>query len=267
LGISLIIADIDQSLAAKSGDFFQFNNSLNLSEVNASIGPIQTWQVSSLILPSRGTPDPATTKGGGHRDSCGNWEIPLITLVPSEPDPFEGGIEGTNIKVQSDIALTTEARPMFWFYVPELPEGITHIDFEIQDQDQTEMANYKHQIPIEPNSTPGVVGFRLPTNAPALVPDTPYIWIVSVTCDPNNPTPFAEAWIEYTDVNLDINQLARTDRLRIYGEHGFLHEYISNLAWLTVNSPSQNNSEWVDFLQEINLEEISDAPIIQFPQD
>lgn len=258
LGISSTLYCVNEGLNPGLGiasqtlvaDFLRTNNTSS----------VQISQSLDFTPPSRGTPSSASTTSLGTRDDCGNWDIPLVTLVPSETS-----INDENVREQSTLALTGESHPVFWFYLPELPNNLTHVNFRLQNEDQTYV--YRDQIEIKATNEAKLVGFRLPADQPALTSGVPYIWIVSVPCDPNEPAPSAEAWIERMGISSETSQLPPSEHVRNHGENGLLHEFISNLVWLRANQPDQYDYEWVDFLENINLQEISGETNIQFPAE
>jgi hypothetical protein len=161
----------------------------------------------------------------------------------------------TALMDDSDPALTTQANPTLLFYLPfgQAPfssadgqsYNATSAEFELRDvNENSALKNQKIVVSI-PNK-PGIVKLALPKTETALEPDKEYFWSLRIICDPNDNTanPSVSGWIKR--VKSDASGNAWLDRL-------------DQLA----QSPTNQLDKWTELLKPFNLQEFSQATIIE----
>ena len=199
--------------------------------------------------PDRGV-DPDTETALGRRGRCEDIRFPIVAMVPSEDEV------GAQPRMQSDIGLTFETHPVFWFYIPDLPSEINEISFRIQDEERRSHVNRQIFIPI--NTTPSIVGFRLPQDQKSLELDTKYKWIVSIPCEEDEPPMYAEAWIQRIEHFDGINSSFNHGIVDDYAAKGILHETLTSLFFLYQEAPrNESHQMWVSFLTDLKLSSIA----------
>lgn len=202
-------------------------------------------------LGDRGAPRRRT--GAGTRGDCpplaaGTPE--LTALVPMVQAGERGAIA---------LGLTTEARPTFWVYIP-YPQNTTNLRFVLLDETEKPVTE---PVPLPPQTTPGIVGFRLPDSMPALEVGQYYRWYILVDCQPNGTSDtFVEAMVQRVAPSPALTrQLAGTtseNRMRLYAENSIWYDALTQLQTLRQQSPRNAELEtaWVSLLQSIGLEQL-----------
>lgn len=199
--------------------------------------------------PNQGSPG-GRQRGGASRGPCRQFE-PLTALVPAK----QGIVWGQ----------TTSDRPTFWFYLPAPLTEQTPIEFTLQDVNDNEVY---HTRLTAPGTRSGLIQLSIPPTAPALAVNQPYLWTLSVYCNPNKPSEavFVQGMIQR--VRLDANPQNRqpaSDRLeqvRFYAANGIWYNAMNLLADLYRAEPSDRQlaSTWAALLKQANLENLTTVP-------
>lgn len=212
-----------------------------------SVNPSAFRLALNLRLPPNGAP--GRRRDGGTRDGSCSSNEEVIALVP-----------GTN------LGLTVDERPTFWFYIP-YESGKLEAEFWLKDRDGNE--TYQQIIPLK--NTPGIVRVSLPETVSPLEVEQLYRWGFSAICNPNNRLDDAFVWggIERVPMSSDLeSQLTdrnEPERIALYAEHGLWFDVLTTLAELrSAHSGDESlNEDWVDLLQQVDLEEISNKPLVE----
>ncbi|MDY6938842.1 MAG: DUF928 domain-containing protein [Cyanobacteriota bacterium] len=165
-------------------------------------------------------------EGGGNRDEeCFATDEPLTAIVP-----FEEVSRSKTIV----WALTTEASPSFWFYIPYPAEAIEGGRFRLWDEqsyyDEDAKPMYRGNVTV--TQTPGIV--RLQPEV-TLEPGQKYQWDfhLDLACE-DATSATVSGWVERETLTIPPSiasgEANPIDRVRFYAEHGIWHETISLLA-------------------------------------
>jgi len=169
----------------------------------------------------------------------------------------------------SVLGKTSEQYPVFWFYVPELPEGKNLAEFRLQDESGNSVL--RERINIELSGQSEVVGFPLPRDEEPLAPGQNYQWIISIICNPGRPSenPSADGWIELIEPSLDfINRLEQAsdlEKIKLYAVEGIWHETLTELARQRLIQPYNNAliDDWTNLLINIGIDQVSEREVIE----
>ncbi|MBD2419535.1 DUF928 domain-containing protein [Anabaena cylindrica FACHB-243] len=199
--------------------------------------------------PPKSEDEPPPTKPLGTRPGCKSEQM-------------------TAFKPKYDLGLTINERPTFWVYVPysaKLPHSARLIIWNGQQ-------NKVYETSFQLKNTPGIIGVRLPENAPNLVSGKTYGWDFWFSTDENNCKYYVNWWIKRVQVSDDlekkINQ-AKTvrDRLIIYAEYGVWHDLFTDLAELYRIQPQnpQVQADWKTLLRDkdVDLDKFISEPIVK----
>lgn len=178
-------------------------------------------------------------KSGGVRGSClAADQTRVLTALVDESDP----------------ALTTQANPTLLFYFPfgrtatsEDSQVVspTIAEFELQDQNEKSVLK-NEKIVVSIPDKPGIVKLALPKTEVSLKPNQEYFWVMRVICEPNNnaSNPSVAGWIKRVSPNSSSNiWFDRLDQL--------------------AQSPTNQASKWREFLKQFELQDLSQAPIVE----
>lgn len=222
-------------------------------------------------LPSgQGAPDPSSRPGAGSRGghSCPLGNKTLTPLIPVSPKILSRGQDQTpeNSPLDSSSGLTVAEHPIFWFYIPFPLTAQRPIEFVLEDDKGNEIYNTKFTTS---GISAGIVGFELPSTAPALEVNKTYRWYFSVYCTPDRtdePT-VAEGLVKRVSINStlrhQLEQAKPQQRFELYAKASLWHEAVTSLAELRRKNPDDVTlkNEWTTLLQAMNLEAIAKEPI------
>ena len=215
-------------------------------------------------------------RGDGCREAV---RSPLVPLVPIDGSADQAAF----------LAQTAAAFPTLLVYVPETTAQAVSLLVvnENRDSDQPGEVVYERTMPLP--QSPGILRFDLNEAAVGMPPAIPlqpgqyYTWMVSLVCQPDDPSgnPFVQGLIQRVvpDLktslqeslpinteenpqgvpapgNLPIN--AEDDRLaqvNAYGAAGLWHETVAGLANLYCETPNDPTirADWRDLLNELVL--------------
>jgi hypothetical protein len=174
---------------------------------------------------------------------------------------------------ESALGLTFDEYPTFWFYVPNLPVGISDAELMLQDEDNMDVFDQPITIPIEP----GLFSFTTRSTGVPLALDKAYHWYFSIICDSRRPSRnlSVDAWIRRVPLSRDFQRqldTAAEDRKRVelYVNHGIWYEALTLIAKLRCKYPEDVLliNDWTTLLQSIGINEktareIAQKPIVQ----
>ena len=221
--------------------------------VSNSSGRVRIRFTEKVDGSSRGRPG---RKGGtGSRGDCFALGMPLTALVPT-----------------SNLGLTVNSNPTFWFYVPYKPDDALSGEFSLQDEQNNEV----YRTPFTLPGTPGIVSISLPSTKAPLEIGKRYRWYFKIYCplqessEPSTPA-FVQGWVQRVSLN-DINpnlesqlKAGKTplERIALYAENGIWHEALTGLAELRRTSPRDVtlDDDWADLLRSVGLERLVQEPL------
>lgn len=226
----------------------------SLMTATLSVLPLRLLAHSPSILISlefpptneRGAPE--TTAGGGTRsDSCINTaaeaeENPVTPLMPT----------------RTNVGLTATTNPVLYWYLPE--NTAESGEFEVKDDLGNEIYLATFKLP----STAGIFKLEIPESA-GLKTDRDYLWTLSLVCDSNDRLRdySVEGIIQPTEIDLSLKlQLAGKtplEKAQLFAQQRIWHDALHIVAQLSTENPA----EWEELLKSINLEKITNKPILQ----
>lgn len=195
-------------------------------------------------VPKRGAP--TITAGGASRSFCLAGRTPLTILTPN-----------------TNLGLTTSARPSFFVYVPKT--AAKSAEFVLKDSSDEDI--YRATVPL--SGTPGVISLRLPDTAPALQVNKSYRWFFSMVCRPGDRLEdvFVGAWVQRSQPDAAlaraIKRATPKELPAIYAEAGYWYDTLTTLADLRRNNPKDQTlaQDWQKLLQSVGLNQVSNAPL------
>ena len=215
--------------------------------------PIE-FNPDNLINPGR---PGGRRRGGGSRGSC-QTEIPLSAIAYATTQTIDE--LGESRMVESVGALTTQPRPILWFYLPaEVPEMAA----ELVVQDSREQVVFQGLLTDE-TERDGIVGLELETD---LRVGEPYQWFLTIDCDETERVT-VNGWVERRTVGADalrtLSQATERNRVALYAEYGFWQDAVSELAQLRFFETEDEAiaREWGRMLSAMDLGELAEVPIL-----
>ncbi len=216
--------------------------------------------------PDRGAP--GQRQDAGTRGGCPAVDRPLTALVPIVKRTADED-QSSNPKMttwESVLGLTVAERPTFWFYVPYSLTPRQDIEFVLQDDKGNEV--YRSLLTAS-DTSPGVVGFELPSTEAPLAVGKMYHWFFTIYCNPENREvhPFVHGWVQRVALNPSLKrQLAQAtpqETVALYRANDIWYEAVTSLAKLRRKNPENapHIDEWAKLLQSVNLEAIAQKPI------
>lgn len=215
-----------------------------IARFTSNSAPGWTQASSQVIFELPPPPNPDTPKGnrtpGGSRGDCKQADKQtdklLTALVPQK----------------STQSLTTAEYPVFWFYIPDTPEGIHSIEFSLHDQDEKTTL---YRTSLQLSKTPGVIGIPLPSSPEnSLKLDESYHWRLIVNCDQKETSENVlelDGWVTRVQPSPNLQGVIWYDEL-------------TNLAkryLLEPQNPEVKNA-WVQLLKSVGLEGLAQAPLV-----
>lgn len=206
-------------------------------------------------IPQRqGTPQ--GTRPAGSRNGClVAEETPLTALAPITKET-----DGR----QLSWGLTTKEYPTFWFYVPYELKSLKNVKFSLRNRRNQTI--YETQLQL--TDAPGVISVSLPPNAPSLKVGEwyQYYLFVDANCTSNrfSRKEVAQAWIKREAIasgfQTQLERISPRQRGLLYARMGIWYDAMSSFAEL--KDDKQMNSEWVQMLRSVGLEEVANVEVI-----
>ncbi len=196
---------------------------------------------------------PGRRVGGGTRTlTCvKDSSIPLTALVP-----------------QTNLGLTTEAYPQFFWFMPKVSARMA--EFTLYDVDE-ELLNrkliYKTMLPVA--QAGGIANLKLtPENkVPPLNVGQTYRWSISVICNPNDRENdlIVDGWIRRVQPEAQITQQltkgSLRDRAIASARNGIWYDALSTVSQLQCSNP--NETVWRNLLESVGLSEVGQQSLVQ----
>lgn len=214
---------------------------------NSPVGETQPslQVITSLVeAPDNGTPDnnrtatPGGTRGGACKQTDKQTVQPLTALVPQK----------------STQSLTTAEYPVFWFYIPDVPEDVHSIEFSLHEDEKTTL----YRTSVQLTKTPGVIGIPLPpSSAHALKLDKSYHWRFVITCD-QKETSQDPLVLELEGLVRRVQKIPNTENKVIW------HDELTNRAKRYLSNPQNTEvkNAWTELLKAVGLEGLAQAPLV-----
>ena len=197
---------------------------------------------------------PTQSTGGASRDGgqCfSNATKTSASVTPLMPNTNHG--------------LTLAERPTLFVHVPQTTAKEAF--FSLQD----EQSNEHYQTTLLLPDKPGVIGVKVPDDAPALQTGKNYKWSLVIVCDEElePDSPGVSGWIRRVEPNPSlVNQtklaasLESTSKL---AEAGIWYDALSTLAQLRRSQPENQTltKDWQELLKSVGLDAIATEPLIE----
>lgn len=236
----------------------------------SSSAALTTFSTTSLLavqtppdLPDNGAPD--QREGAASRGPCPRVDRRLTALMPLVSNTSSGSQDSPTSSINSKLVLskTATSHPSFWFYLPYTLTPTRSAEFLLQDETGKDI--YQSAITGSGNQ-PGVVGFELPSTAPALLVGKRYHWFFTVSCG-QEASVHVEGWVERvaldSSLQSQLKQATPQEKIALYRQADFWQEAITTLAQLRRQKPDDATlkTEWTNLLQSVGLEAIAPEPI------
>ncbi len=216
-------------------------------------------------------PPPVEDNGapGGRQKGAGSHSLCKIAAREEDITPLIAVMPKIAIKSSTKNKVyvwgkTTLAHPTFWVYVA-YPIN-SYAEFTLQDEADNEI----YQTTVKLDKTPGIIGLNLPPNRVSLETGKSYHWYFNIMCDPENSTDdFVDGWVERVKLNPVIHsqlELAPAlAKISVYAENGLWYDTLNTVDRLRQTEPENKAiaAIWNDLLQQVDLDEISQEPIVK----
>lgn len=220
-------------------------------------------QASMAFEPPPGQGMPSRTAAGGSRGTCPSAEQLGASLTALVPNLIRSEEIGPDLR-----GYTVEPKPVLYFYLPATV-GV-EAAFSLKDEEGYDV--YQMSVPIP--QKPGIVGIKLPEDAPALETGKTYRWsfgIVCQTADTENVPEVVFVSGEIQRIEPDgtlARQLAEADpveKAALYAQNGIWFESLATLAALRRTQPEDVTlvSRWEELLNSVGLEAIAGQPFVE----
>ena len=208
--------------------------------------------------PPRDLDAPRGRKHTSGRDNCPEVKKPLIALVP-----------------ERYVALTTDAYPTFWYYIPYAATDVQSATLVVWNERQAKVS--ESTFPVE--HTPGIVSIRLPQSPSAsdsaLAVDKRYDVDFSLTCKTagtgSGSQPGVRIRVKRVTPDPDLGRqiaAARTPRQRyfLYAGHSLWLDALTELANRRRKKPRNRKiaADWQHLLNDsdVLLEEVASEELV-----
>ncbi len=202
------------------------------------------------------TEGPARRVGGGVR---GTWASQQTCVTDTQK-------QLTALLPKTEVSLTTQEYPMFFWYVP--PTSPTIIEFDLIDDSNGEII---YQSKIKTDAEVGIISLSLPENSslPPLEVNKDYYWSFSIICDRLNwrANPSVQGLIRRVEPSpslvADLNSASGIERVTVYANAGIWHDTIAELATLRRSHPNDARLmlEWEELLRSVELDALIREPL------
>jgi Domain of Unknown Function (DUF928) len=216
----------------------------NRAEGNTGTG---TYALNDLDFSGDGRP--GDRKGGASRtgeESLGNCPMlasDLTALIP-----------------ETNLGLTVDGHPTFWFYVPYDTQDVSYATFMLLDEEQNQVLAAPISVPL--SGVPGVIGVTLPASSKELEMDQEYHWYFTLECNSKEASsnPHVHGWVKRI---APIAGIEPNDYIA-YGEHGIWYNALTSLVRMR-QQDGQNltvQQDWADLLKAVQLESLTNVSIV-----
>jgi hypothetical protein len=208
------------------------------------------------LFTNKGNGAPSTTSGGASR--VGTYELNSSMVGATGPAALIG------LMPQSYYGTTISERPTVMVYIPA--SGAEEAVFSIKDEAGN--MHYNMTIPVAEKS--GVIGVKLPADAPALTVGKNYQWFLAlkVNGELSPSTPYVDGWIERIQTNAELTMaMQQRDPLKLataFGKYGVWYDCVATLAAVQASKPDDASitKKWEELLTSVSLKEIVTAPLL-----
>lgn len=207
------------------------------------------WLISQTFRPPNLGNPPATAGGATRGATCLKGTQQLTALLP-----------------QSQIGLTLNSHPTFFWYVPQSPA--TTARFLLMTRNDSQVV---YETTLTLPSKAGIVSFTLPDTVKPLEVGQRYHWFLTINCNPTdrNSNPLADGWVERTAPNTGlskkIQQTPERDLPNLYADQGIWYEALASLAHMRQTNPTDTSltASWERLLKSAGLGAFATEPLVE----
>ncbi|MGI8503456.1 MAG: DUF928 domain-containing protein [Hassallia sp.] len=210
--------------------------------------PFTSAEARITFKAPEGLQAPGRRVAGGSRapqeKNCSSGQNPLTAVVPN-----------------SNIGLTTQANPTFFFYVPQTSATL---ELVLHDQDKEYKQTYKS------SEKGGIVS--IPFNKTSLEVDKVYRWSFSIVCNPKERSKdkFVEGAIKRVKTGEQLATKLATaspqELANLYAEAGIWQDSLFSLAQSLLSNPNNGElkAEWQTLLtsKSVGLDNLVSEPLL-----
>lgn len=242
---------------------------------------VSVWAIAVGIISTRSSQaaivEPTPTLS--HPTLNGNWIISQTFRPPNLGNPpataggatrsgvcFKGTQRFTALLPPSQIGLTFNSHPTFFWYVPQ--SSAKTAQFLLMTQDDSQVV-YETTLTLPAKA--GIVSFTLPDTVKPLDVGQRYHWFLTIHCNTvdRNSNPNTEGWVERTapsaGLSEKIQQTTARDLPALYADQGIWYEALTSLAQLRQANPTDASliTSWERLLRSAGLGTLAPAPIVE----
>ncbi len=193
------------------------------------------------VFDGDGRTEPGHREGGASRGNCPPTDLPLTALIP-----------------KTNLGLTVNPYPTFWFYVPYESTTVTQAELMILDENRNPVT--EKPLLVSLSQTPGIVSVPLPQTAKPLELNQKYHWYFSLVCDSENPSknPTVDGWVKRVELRSELNNYQG------YVSEGIWYDAMTQIGQSLQVNPSDPTAitEWQKLLEAVDLESLKQVPVI-----
>lgn len=204
---------------------------------------------SNIGIPNRRTP--GATRGG-----C-TQEIKPLTAPTTQMNPL------TALVPEMDPQLTTEGKPVFFFYIPQT--SAQELELAMLDEND----NLLGKNTIKPPIKPGIVSISPSADMLPLQVGKTYHWSFSVICDREDRSGslVVQGSIQRItpdpNLTIELKKAKPQERATLYATAGLWQDSLATLAELRRDVPKdpEVKTDWEELLKSVGLEQFAQQPI------
>lgn len=232
----------------------RWSSALALASLTALAGPQLVARAQSIphlweanYQPPAGIGAPRRVEGGASRRP--DFRVALAALVPSS----------------NQFGVTTAARPTIFAYMPVVQDSVASlVEFELVDAAGRSI----YFTELEPVTTSGIVGLRLPKNAPELEVGRAYRWVVTVYDQLDEVSGQTMGLIQRVEQPASVTaELAQAtsayERAMVYVEARLWYDALAAMAAAYRETPTPAiRDSWAQLLRSAGLDELDRAALL-----
>ncbi|MBE9062396.1 DUF928 domain-containing protein [cf. Phormidesmis sp. LEGE 11477] len=283
LGIGLWSASPLQAQAASSLSQLDLSAQSNLLNQPSLLSPAATEISNPTLLASRFSRfrrgrfrvrASRYRRGGFSRGSCPQQDA-FMPLTPS----FEEESTATGIEESTDIAIsptsplllpitayaTTSTHPTFFLNLPALSNAKGTLFVDNADPNASRAQRQIYKVDFDISEEAGIVGIKVPDDAPPLNPGQTYLWRLAITCAADSDRDVVLVRGGVVDrVAVDEISGSVDERLEYYTDQGLWQNLLMLTAEERYQSPESStaNQNWADLMTASGLEDLATVPIM-----
>ncbi len=210
-----------------------------------------------FVPPDRGRP--------GSREGAGTRRGP----VAEDRCSYRGDRPLTALMPNTNLGLTADPYPTFFFYIPETDARMVEFFIEAEVEDGTGQKRYEeiYRTRIEITGEARTIALELPAAA-GLAPleeGREHYWSLMLLCTPQREIAYVDGWVERVappaSLRSALESATAAERPSLYAEAGLWYDTLEALAELQQADPTDPNwqRDWANLLESVGLESLADA--------